>query len=143
MICFQHDKNRNLHIQYIYIYKICVCPRFAIYEKVFEEKEIMFIASWLPIDYVLAAYVGPLVLALRRGAWRGAARTASGHRRRRGARGGREGGDRMAWGHIEILYKVPADYTKPRKTIKRHKILDKAPKRLYEEPEILYKDINY
>ena len=43
--------------------------------------------------------------------------------------------DRAGWGHIRILYKAPTDYTKPRqtlqspkKTIQRHRILDKNQK---------------
>ena len=52
-------------------------------------------------------------------------RTALGHRRRRGARGGEGRGDRLGWGRIRILYKAPKDYTKPRNTIHRHRILDK------------------
>ena len=62
----------------------------------------------------------------------GVARTALGHRRRRGARGGGRGrgvGDRLGWGHLRILsrrlYKDPKDFTKPQNSIQRHKILHK------------------
>ena len=32
------------------------------------------------------------------------------------------------WGHLERLYKAPTDYTKLKKIIQRHRILDKTSK---------------
>ena len=55
--------------------------------------------------------------------------------------GGEGGGDRLGWGHVRILYKAPKDYTKPHKTIQRHKISYKAPRKVYKDPKILDKTL--
>ena len=66
----------------------------------------------------------------------GAACTALGHRRRRGAQGGKpqktlQSPDRLC-NAPERIYKAPTDYTKPRQTIQNSDRLYKASKRLYK-----------
>jgi len=65
-----------------------------------------------------------------RGAWVGGARIALGHRRRRRGFRGTVGGSREMiywdWDIPNRLYKAPTHYTKPQRTIQRHKMFDKA-----------------